>query len=73
MYSVRLNDVTIEVRKQDILILNIFNDVSEEEVSYIKSYLIKEGFVSTKKEINVFIKSKSFISKGRKEEDKKEN
>jgi hypothetical protein len=71
MYEVRLNDVTIQVKKQNILIYDIFGDMSDEETDVIIAYLADEGFIDVEKEIHVFVKYKSFIQPQKKERQKK--
>lgn len=73
MHTIRLNNVPISVRGQTVTLLDVFGDLSEVEISNIISYLLEEGFVNSKKELNVVIKSESFLSSKKKKESKKKN
>lgn len=56
MTVVRLNDVSISIKKRTAFIHDIFNDVSQEEIECIKKYLIAEGFISEKTKIYITAK-----------------
>lgn len=61
MYSVRINDVSVKVKGQTIFILDVFGDMSEGEIHAIIAYLVHEAFVNPEKDVNVFVKAKSFM------------
>lgn len=69
MYVVRLNDVTIQIKGQNVFVLDVFGDMGKREVHVIVDYLVKEGFLTPDDEINVFVKSKPFLSIAPQKED----
>ena len=73
MYTVRLNDVNIQVRGQSVFVLDVFGDMSEAEMHSMIGYLAEEGFINPEKDVNVFVKSKSFICVTNQKEGKKKS
>jgi len=71
MYVVRLNNVNIQVKGQNVFIYDVFGDTSEPELHAMITYLVDEGFVNPKKDVNVFIKAQSFIPAERRKDGKK--
>jgi len=45
MYELVLNGLTIKVTRSKVIILDLFNDVSDEEAEKILWYLYAEGFI----------------------------
>ena len=73
MYVVRLNNVTIKIREQNVFVFNVFGDMGEKEIHVILFYLVEEGFLDPEKEVHVFTKRKSSINSSIKKEDKKKS
>jgi hypothetical protein len=71
MYEIRLNNVNIHIKGQNVFIFDVFGDMSSSEIEIILSYIAEEGFIDSEKEINVFVKSKSFLSLPKKADKKK--
>ena len=57
--QLRLNDVKISVKGNKITINYRFDDISEKERELFVKYLIAEGFIKNKHDINIFIQSAS--------------
>ena len=69
--TVKLCDVTVQIKGQNVFILDSFNDVRSKEVNNIISYLVDEGFLNSKKEISVTVKPKPLFAYVKKENKKK--
>lgn len=61
MYAVRLNGLTIHVKKQNIYIYDFFDDACDAEIAVILDYLVEEGFIDPEKEVNVIVKHQSIL------------
>lgn len=73
MYELRLNNLSVRVKRQEVTLFDVFGDVSDAEIENVIAYLVYEGFLNQKKEVDVFVKSKSIIpARARKTSQKKD-
>lgn len=58
MKTLKINNLKIKVKGQKIEIIDMFNDISDDEVYTIAKYLYDEGFIKSRNKIDVTLKNK---------------
>jgi len=58
--SIRINDLSIKVKGNNVYINDIFDDITNKEIEVIVTYLEREGFIDSN-EINVHIRESRII------------